>query len=167
MNISHITTSSSHAPWVRTEKLPSCRSELVTSLSMPSKSVYCESFNPYQGLLLAIRNPNASQLVQFGHVCADFKALARSVLRQLDFYHNLMFCVGVLREGSVSVWDGGRGQLFLPWHVKLKGVTRAALERLCNKNSKSCVNSFCRFSEKLHWFALTKAAQRIDESKAD
>lgn len=132
---------------------------------MSSESVYCESFNPYHGLLLAIRNPNASQLVQFGHVCTDFEALARSVLRQLDFYHNLIFCAGVLREGSVSVWDGGREQLFLPWHVKLKGVTRAALGRLCNKNSKSCVNFFCRFSEKLHWFASLKLLRGLMRAK--
>lgn len=55
---------------------------------------FMESFNPCLGLLLAIRNPNASHLVHFGDGSADSKALAQSVLRQLDFYQDLMFSAG-------------------------------------------------------------------------
>lgn len=78
-------------------------------VTMSSQSVcVLESFNPCPGLLLAIRNPNASHLVHFWDVSADFKALAQSVHWRLDFYQGLMFFAGALSKGSVFVWDGGR-----------------------------------------------------------
>lgn len=131
---------------------------------------FLESFNPGQGLLLAIRNPSVSHSVDFWDRRCWFLS-SRSICPQAaGFLSQPNVLCQCPERGRCIVWDGegeggaeGRGeglQLFLPLYVKLQGVGGLLLGETAVKIERAVSIVSCWLSKTLHWFLTTKSCSR-------